>query len=102
MMNQELWQKNNQDNDFNDNKFTNIDSITVNKNPSSDNELVNKKYTDDLIGENTKVRFNQTLQNYLKVSDGDDTYNLTEYDKIQLSDVTEIRYPWSGIDLLQK
>ena len=34
--------KNNQDNDFNDKKFTNIDSITVNRNPSSNNELVCK------------------------------------------------------------
>ena len=28
--------KNNQDNDLNDNKLTNIDSITVNRNPTSD------------------------------------------------------------------
>ena len=28
--------KSNQDNDFNDNKLTNIDSVTVNRNPSSD------------------------------------------------------------------
>ena len=34
--------KNNQDNDFNDKKLTNIDSITINREPNSDNE-VNKK-----------------------------------------------------------
>ena len=39
--------KNNQDNDFNDNKLTNIDSITVNRNPTSDNEVANKKYIDN-------------------------------------------------------
>ena len=39
--------KNNQDNDLNDNKITNLDSITVNRNPTSDNELSNKKYIDD-------------------------------------------------------
>ena len=35
--------KNNQDNDFNDNKLTNIGSITVNRNPPSDDEVSNKK-----------------------------------------------------------
>ena len=34
--------KNNQDYDFNKNKLTNFDSITVNGNPSSDNQLANK------------------------------------------------------------
>ena len=34
--------KNNQDNDFNDNKLTNIDSITFNRNPASNNELPKK------------------------------------------------------------
>ena len=33
--------KNNQENDLNDKKLTNIVSLTVNRNPSSDNELVN-------------------------------------------------------------
>ena len=31
--------KNNQDNDLKDKKLTNLDSITVNRNPSLDNEL---------------------------------------------------------------
>ena len=80
--------KNNQDNDFNDNKLTNIDSITVKRNPTSDNELSNKKNVDDELDKNTIVRFNQTLQNYFKVSVGNDTYNLTKNDKIQLTDTT--------------
>ena len=94
--------KNNEDNDLNDNKLTNSDSITVNRNPTEDNELANKKYIDDELDKNTIIRFNQTLQNYLKVSVGNDTNNLTEYDKIQLIDVTEIRYPNIGITLLPK
>ena len=81
--------KNNQDNDFNDNKLINLDSITVNREPSSDKELANKKYIDNELDKNTIVRFNQTLSNYLKVSVGNDTYNLTKYDKKQLTDVTE-------------
>ena len=36
-----------QDNSFNHNKLTNLDGITVNRSPSSDNELANKKYVDD-------------------------------------------------------
>ena len=53
--------KNNQDNDFNDNKLTNIDSITINGNPTSDDEVSNKKYIDDELDKNTILRFNQTL-----------------------------------------
>ena len=94
--------KNNQDNDLKDNKLTNLDSITVKRNPTSDNEVSKKKYIDDELDKNTIVRFNQTLQNYLKVSVCNDTYNLTNYDKIQITDTTEMRYPNIGSDLLQK
>ena len=38
--------RNNQDNDFNDNKITNLDSIKVIRVCCSDNELANKKYVD--------------------------------------------------------
>ena len=48
------------------------------------------------------LRFNQTLSNYLKVSVGNDNYNLTKYDKIQITDITEMRYPNIGSDLLRK
>ena len=94
--------KNNQDNDFNNNKLTNIDSITVKIKPTSDDELSNKKYNDDELDKNTLVRFNQTLSNYLKVSVGNDSYNLTKYDKISITDVTERRAPCVVSDLLQK
>ena len=94
--------KNNQDNDFNENKLPNLDSVTVNRNPSSDNELANKKYIDESIGEGTILGFSQTLSNYLKVSVGNDNYNLTKNDKIQLIDLTEIRSPNIGSDLLPR
>ena len=93
---------NDQDNEFDNNKLTNLDSITVNRDPNLDNELSNKKYVDDSIGEGTILRFSQTLENYLKVSVGNDTYNLTKYNKIQILDTTEIKYPNIGSDLLQK
>ena len=53
--------KNNQQNDLNDNKFLNIKSVTINRNPSSDNEIANKKYIDDELDQNTVLRSNQTL-----------------------------------------
>ena len=82
--------KNNQGNDFNDNKLTNIDSISLNRTPNSYNEVTNKYYVDDLVDEGTIVRFNQTLENFLKVSVGNDTYKLTKYKKIELTDLTTI------------
>ena len=60
-----------------------------------------KKYADDSIGEGTILRFNQNLQNYLKVSVGNDTNNLIKYDKIQITDTTIIKYPNTGGYLLQ-
>ena len=95
--------KNNQDNNLNDNKLTNLDSITANGNPSLDNELTNKLYVDNELDENTVFRFNQTLQTlHLKVSVGNDTYILTKYNKISITDITEIKFANTGITLLQK
>ena len=82
--------------------MTKLDSITINRGPTSDNELANKKYIDEELDKNTIVRFNQTLQNYLKVYVGNDTYNVTKYDKIQTIDTTEIIFPNQGNYLLQK
>ena len=93
--------KNNQKNHFHDNNLTNIDSITINRYPSSDNELANKKYIDDQLDKNTFLRFIQTLQNYLKVSIGNDTYNLTKDNKIQITDTTCFQFPNVGGYLLQ-
>ena len=94
--------KNNKDNEFNSKILTNINSITINNNLIDNNHVSNKKYIDNELDKNTIVRFNQTLQNYLKVSVGNDTYNLTKYDKIQITDTTEIKFPNTGSDLLQK
>ena len=92
--------KNNQDNDFNNKKLTNIDSITSNRNPTSDNELSNQKCIDVEIDKNTMVRFNQTLYNYLKVSVGNHTCNLTQYNKIQFTDTTVMKTGNNGGYLL--
>ena len=94
--------KNNQDNDLNDNKLTNINSIVVNRSPTLENELANKKYIDDELDKNTILRFSQTLSSYLKVFVGNDSYNLTKYDKIQIIDTTEMKFPNEGTYLPQK
>ena len=54
----------------NHNNLTNLDSVSVNRNPSSDNEKANKKYVDDSICGGNILGFNQTLENCLKVSVG--------------------------------
>ena len=98
-----------------------LDSIFLNSSTTSPRNLIElptKSYVDSLHEENersrrdlgldfydessTLVRFNQTLQNYFRVSVGNDTYNLTKYDKIQITDTTEIKFPNIGSDLLQK
>ena len=110
--------RNNQDNDFNNNNLTNINSITLNNQAVNDNQVITKAYVDQFHQENersrrdvgldfydessTLVRFNQTLQNYLKVSVGNDIYNLTKYNKISITDITEIKFPNSDDALLQK
>ena len=92
---------NDQDNEFDNNNLTNLDSITVNRSPNLDNELANKKYIDDDIDKNTVLRFIQTLENYLKVSVGNDTYNITKYDQIQITGTTNVKYPNTRGYLLQ-
>ena len=92
--------KNNQDNDLNDNKLTNVNSITINNSPTDHNHVSNKKYIDDELDKNSILRFNQTLQNYPKISVGNDKYNLTKYDKIQLTDTTVMKAGNTGGYLL--
>ena len=94
--------RNSQNNDLNDKKLTNIDSITVKREATLDNDLSSKKHIDDELAKNTVVRFNQTLQNYLKVTVGNDVYNLTKYDKIKLTDTTVMKAGNTGGYLVQK
>ena len=80
----------------------NVDSVTVNRDPSSHYELPNKKEDDESKREGILVRFNQTLENYLKVSVGNDTFKPTKFDKIQFIDTTKVKFSNSGANLLQK
>ena len=69
---------NDQVNEFDKNKLTNLDSVTVNRKPTSENELSTKKNIEDELDKNTTLRFNQTLQNNLKLSIGIDTNILSK------------------------
>ena len=73
----------------------------VNEYPSCDNQLANKKFVDESSGSGNVLRFYQTLQNCLKVSVGNDTHNLTNYDKIQITERTNINHPNTGGFLFQ-
>ena len=93
--------KNNQNNDFNDNKLTNVSSITINNNPTDNNHVSNKKYTDDQLDKDTLVRLNDNSNDrYLKVNINNSTYNLQIYNKILLTDTTIIKYSNNGGYLL--
>ena len=92
--------KNNQDNDLSDKKLTNVESVVVNREPTSDNKLANQKHANDSLGGGNILRFNQTLENYLKVSVGNDTYNLTKYNKILFTDTTVMKAGKTGGYLL--
>ena len=86
-----------QDIGFDNNKLTNLDNLTINRNPTSVNEVSNKKYVGDSMGKGTILRYIQTLEKCLKVSVGKDTYILNKYDRIQITDTTVIKYPNTGI-----
>ena len=82
---------NDQDNEFDNKKLPILNSVSFIRNPSSDNELANKKYVDDSIDGSSILRFNQKLESYLKVSVGNDVYIVIKFDKIQLVDTTIIK-----------
>ena len=94
--------KNNQDNNFNDNKLTNINSITINNNPSDENHVSNKKYIDEELDKDTIVRLNDDSNDRnLQVRIINTPYNLQIYNKTQIIDTTKLIFPNTGTDLLQ-
>ena len=77
-----------------DYKIIKLDSVTVNRDPSSDKELAFKKYIDDeLDKKNSILIFNQTVENFLNVSANNDVYNLTKNDKIHFTGTTNKKPP---------
>ena len=90
-----------QDDDLNDKNLAILDDVSINRKPNQDKQISNKTYVDDSIGGDKIVRFNQTLDNYLKLSVGNDVYNLMKFDKVQITDTTIIKYRNSGGYFLQ-
>ena len=64
--------------------------------------MVKTKYIDDELDKNIILRFIQSLQNYLKLSIGNDTNKLTKQNKINITVLTEMRNPNTGQSLSQK
>ena len=94
--------KKNEDNDFNDNKLTNLNSITINNNATDDNQASNKKNIDEELDKNTIVRINdEPNDKYLQVHINNSPYNLQIYNKTQIFDTTKLIFPNTGTDLLQ-
>ena len=81
--------------------LTNLDKVTLNKNPNSDNALSKKNCIDDELGRNTNLRLSQTPENFLKVSVGNDVFNLFKYEKMQITDTTFFKNPVTCGYLLQ-
>ena len=83
---------NGRDNEFDNSNLSDLDSITVIRDPSFDNELANKNYVDDSFDGGKISKFDPTLQNYLKACVGNIVYNFTKYDKIQITDKTIVTF----------
>ena len=58
---------NDQDNEFDKNNLTILDGNTVNRNPTIDFEISNKNFLTDELNKNILLRYNPTLQNFLKM-----------------------------------
>ena len=67
---------NDEDNEFNIFKLTKTDIITVKRISTTNFELSSHKHIDDELDKTTMLKFNQTAQNYPKVSSGNNSYNL--------------------------
>ena len=76
--------------------LTNLNSVIVHREPCLYNELANKNNVDASIGNGNIIRFNQTLQVFVKVSVGNDIYNFTKYGRRQITDITNIKNPTHG------
>ena len=57
---------NDQDNEFDNNNITDLDSVSVKRNPTSDNELSNKKYIEDELDRNLILLLNLVEPDILK------------------------------------
>ena len=75
---------NDQDSNFDKNKITDIGSVPLNRTPTSDNNLANKKSFDDSLGEDTILRFKKGLEKFSVISIGDSVYTFRKKTKNKL------------------
>ena len=61
--------RNNQDNNFNNYKVTNINSITANTQAANDNEVITKAYVDHIHNDNERNRRDLGIDFWNKSSD---------------------------------
>ena len=72
----------------NANNFLNLNNIIVNRNPSSEKEVIKKKSLYVELNKETILRFNQSLDSCLKKSVGDNVYKFARCNKILITDTT--------------
>ena len=87
---------NDQDTEFDENNIKKLDSLTFIRNPILDNELSNNKYVDDSLGESTILRFKKSLPNNLKASFRNDVFNLSKFDRIQITNTAFLKHTNQG------
>ena len=93
---------NNQQKEFDNTQLTNLDFTQIIRSAPPDKETSNKKYIDDVLDKNTNLKFNQTLETYLKVSVGGTFHSLLKIDKIIITDTKIMRHFNVGGCVLQQ
>ena len=97
--------RNNQDNDFNICKLTNINSITLNKQAENDLEVTIKAYVDQFHQENKRSRRNLGLDFYDASNDlvkNNQDNDLSDKKLTNIDSITVNRYPSSDNELSTK
>ena len=85
-----------QDDKVDNNKARNLNSGTINRNPTIDDELSNRNDFDDELDKNTTLSFNQTLENSLTASFRNNVSNFKKYNRKRILGTTIKGYPNSG------
>ena len=93
---------NDRDKEFGNHQLTHLDSLTVDRIPTSNNELSNEKIIDDYLVQDIILRFNQSFEEYLKISVRDSVCFLRRYSKEQIIVRRVIKAPNNEGFLLQQ
>ena len=91
-----------QDTEFDKNKVIFLDSIYFDREPTLPKEVSVKKDIDNESDKNALLRFKQTLQNYHKVSVGNDIHDITKISEQEFIDTKVMKDPSQGGYLLRQ